>query len=111
MQNALTSAEKVDWLRGAVTFSDLMIRHRISHQELATELDIRMPEFVVSVRSAFDSVWPVHDAERIGQAKDAYDSGASEMATGRVGKNFVLYSFPRKFRAVRPVYFARDYLD
>jgi hypothetical protein len=93
------------WEQGQIDFHDLLSLYSpVTHIELAVELGIPMPRRLVSVRHALYG-WPVEDETRIILARRQYDNGEVELATGRVGSYFTLYSFPRVHRWTGRKYF------
>lgn len=66
-----------------------------------------MPQFVVSARKV-NWYWPATDLDRIYEARQLYDSGLIEMATGRTQTHFILYAFPRRKQAARRAWFTRQ---
>ena len=64
--------------------------------ELGEVLGFQFPKNIVSVRHVNDSEWPFEDIEAIREARQKYDQGTHEMATGREFNHFVLYLFPRR---------------
>ena len=58
-----------------------------------------MPGHIISTRHVLAGLWPVSDLDRIEEARSLYNAGLAEMATARIGDQFVLYSIPRRVKA------------
>lgn len=76
--------------------------------DLAEALGFQYPERIVSIRHVNDGEWPFEDIQQIRHARQAYDLGTHEMATGREFLHFVLYLFPRRVPRNTSLYYFRQ---
>ena len=65
-----------------------------------------MQKYLIARREVFsDQGWNHNDA-KIKQARELYDEGKVEMATGRDGLVLLLYAIPRREKEIRKPYFS-----
>ena len=57
-----------------------------------------LQKYIIATREADDGIGWNNDDPKIKKARELYDEGVIEMATGRDGMNLLLYAIPRQFK-------------
>lgn len=106
----MDTQSKHEWLTGTKGFHDILKeRDDYTFEGLAAYLGVRLPFNVVSIRASDTGDWPPEDMVRIHLARENYEAGLVEMATGRhLSRHFVLYSFTRVHQASLRTYFSQE---
>jgi hypothetical protein len=93
------------WKQGNASFEVLMTKYHCTIAQLADGLEVPHPENIIAFRHV-QEWWPFEFVSIIMAARAMYDSGHVELATGRTGNHFFLYSFVRKVPGKHRNYFS-----